>query len=144
MINLYLLRHGEAAAMAPTDSQRPLTEHGRQQVAVSAGLLPQLDLMVASPYLRAQQSAQIVAETVAIAKQSTSETITPDSSPSDVVAWLETVDAESILLVTHNPFVSQIASWLTGDLGIGFRTGTLAHLQGDFVGPNCMTLKSLS
>lgn len=66
-MKLWLLRHGEAEAHARSDAQRELTPHGRKEVKQSAGHLPGhgVSKIVASPYVRAQQTAQIVREVLA-------------------------------------------------------------------------------
>ena len=66
-MKLWLLRHGEAEAIARTDAQRELTPHGRKEAKQSAKHLPPqgVSKIVASPYVRAQQTAQIVCEVLA-------------------------------------------------------------------------------
>ena len=61
-MKLWVLRHGQAEARAATDAQRPLTETGRQE-ALRMGEHLQgetLEVILASPYLRAQQTAELV------------------------------------------------------------------------------------
>lgn len=140
MIELYLLRHGEAEMLADSDDQRVLTAKGKQQIIKNRQHLPSLDLMVVSPYERTQQTAGIVSDTVDIVHVHDSDTLIPDSTINQVQNWLETMDAEKTLLVTHNPLVSALAGWLTGEKNIYFDTGSLACLRGEFAGPGCMEL----
>lgn len=58
-MKLWLLRHGEAEPHASRDSERRLTAHGRKEVLQSAARLAGLPLdgILASPYVRAQQTA---------------------------------------------------------------------------------------
>ena len=60
---LWLIRHGESTAnagmLAPADHEIPLTARGHQQARqVADELTSAPDLIVRSPYLRAQQTAQ--------------------------------------------------------------------------------------
>lgn len=64
-MKLWVLRHGEAVPYGSCpDSERELTEHGRKEALSSAARLigQPLTAIYASPYLRAQQTAQIVRE----------------------------------------------------------------------------------
>jgi len=66
-MDLYVVRHGEAVRYAPAgDADRPLTEQGARQVEAVArglrGLGVELDALLASPFRRAQETAQILAE----------------------------------------------------------------------------------
>jgi phosphohistidine phosphatase len=58
-VKLWILRHGEAEGHARTDAERNLTEHGRGEVLRSAAHLigQPITAIVASPYVRAQQTA---------------------------------------------------------------------------------------
>ena len=68
-MTLWLLRHGEAEARARSDAERPLTERGRKEVRRCAERLRgrPLQYILASPYLRAQQTAEIVREVLGLA-----------------------------------------------------------------------------
>ncbi len=64
-MKLWVLRHGEAEPYgARPDPERALTAHGREEVLRSAAQLigQPLAAIYASPYLRAQQTAQLVRE----------------------------------------------------------------------------------
>jgi phosphohistidine phosphatase SixA len=69
-VKLWVLRHGEAEPRANTDAERRLTAHGREQVLHSAAhLLGQpLQAIIASPYVRAQQTAALVHDTLGFAE----------------------------------------------------------------------------
>jgi phosphohistidine phosphatase len=145
MISLYILRHGEAEMASHNDSDRRLTEKGRLQVRQSGQLLPEIDLMVVSPYVRAQESAREIAAILAgkgleIGREHNSETLVPDSSTNAVTGWLEDVDANRVLLVSHNPLVTALVDLLTGGDTVYFGTGTLVHIRGDLIAPGCMSV----
>ncbi len=69
-MKVWILRHGEAEPQARSDDQRNLTEHGRKQVLRSAAQLigQPLDAIVASPYVRAQQTAALVHQALGFEK----------------------------------------------------------------------------
>ena len=69
-MKLWVLRHGEAEPRANSDAERRLTAHGREQVLHSAArLLGQpLQAIIASPYVRAQQTAALVHDTLGFAE----------------------------------------------------------------------------
>lgn len=74
-MRLLLLRHAIAlertafAASGEPDAARPLTDEGRRKLrkgaAALAGLVPDLALVVTSPYVRARESAEILARAYA-------------------------------------------------------------------------------
>jgi len=68
-VKLWVLRHGQAEAHAATDAERNLTAHGREEVLGSAAQLigKPIDAIIASPYVRAQQTAHLVREALGFA-----------------------------------------------------------------------------
>lgn len=144
MISVFVLRHGEAEMASSNDFDRQLTARGQAQVRESSCCLPDIDLMVVSPYVRAQESALVVQSVMAeqgrrIGSVHNSETLVPDGNVEDVLGWLEDIHASSVLLVSHNPLVTHLSQVLTGDLGLHYGTGSLYELRGDLVAPLCMT-----
>jgi len=148
-VKLWVLRHGEAEPQARSDDQRNLTEHGRRQVLRSAAhLLGQpLDAIIASPYVRAQQTAALVHQALVFGKDVvTVPWLTPDSDPDRVLRELDSLGLANVLLVSHQPLVGQ----LVGLLHSGSRqdsapmsTASLAELDGDWALAGGMTLHSL-
>ena len=126
MITLLLIRHGiaENPRHGLRDPDRALTVEGWEKTRaamrglVLRGYLPQRG--VASPYRRA-------AETLACLKEATAEGfpvacwegLEPDASLAEAEAWLRGLVAEAqpfdtIALVSHQPFVSDLIFRLTG------------------------------
>jgi len=122
------------------DSERQLTDQGRQQISEISQTLKQVDLVVVSPYIRAQQTADIFLEHTEVGHRKDSGTLVPDASINEVMSWLEEVDSQSVLLVSHNPLVTELTGWLTGDNMIHFGTGSLVCLEGDYFGPECLSV----
>ena len=65
-MRLFIMRHGEAVGRAETDAARALTEKGREDVITMVQRhsddLAVIDEIWASPYTRAQQTADLVAQ----------------------------------------------------------------------------------
>lgn len=140
MIKLFVLRHGQAEPYCSDDFGRQLTDIGKAQVESIKKNIDDLDLMAVSPFIRAQQTADLISSNIRIGKRLMSETLTPELRPQEVINWLEYADARSVLLVSHNPLAGRLVSELTGEHGIYFDTASLALLEGDIVAPGCMNL----
>ena len=143
MIRLYLLRHGEAGFDAPTDQARTLTENGKDVVRRVSGFVDAVDIMAVSPVCRAQETADILTEKVRVNRRIKSDTLIPDGKVADVISWLESCDSDVTILVTHNPLITSLAHWLTGQDNLSFSPGSLACLTGDIIGPGCLTVSWL-
>lgn len=148
-MKVWVLRHGEAANQARTDAERPLTGTGKREATTSARhLLGQpLDAIVASPYVRAQQTATLVHEALRFeGKVITAPWLTPESDPLAVTQHLEQLDLEHVLLVSHQPLVGNLISLLEhGNLRHPepMRTASLAELEGDRPRAGSMALKTV-
>ncbi|WP_342245770.1 phosphohistidine phosphatase SixA [Pseudomonas sp. OTU5201] len=148
-MRLWLLRHGEAEPRARTDAERELTRHGRKDVLHSAAQLAgqPLDAILASPYVRAQQTAELVRDALAFSGAvGTAPWLTPDSDPREALDFLAERSEQDLLLVTHNPFVSELAGLLIHGhrqepLPMG--TASLAELEGDLLVPGLMSLRAV-
>ena len=147
-MKLWVLRHGEAVPYGSCpDSERALTEHGRKEALSSAAQLigQPLTAIYASPYLRAQQTAQLVREALGFEPEiRTVDWLTPESDPDKVAEQL--VSVSNVLLVSHNPLVGNLLSYLQH--GAGYppeKVGTagLAELESPELLIGSMTLNSL-
>lgn len=142
-MKLYLMRHGLAANLGAggvtRDSQRPLTPKGQRRVEEIAQALQRLeldfDVIVTSPLLRARQTAEIVADTLGLRQHlhvSAHLAVPPDSPK--LVQQINGLRPRpgSVLLVGHEPHLSEFAGWLiAGEPGpaITFKKGGLARLD---------------
>ncbi|VVO22561.1 phosphohistidine phosphatase SixA [Pseudomonas fluorescens] len=146
-MKLWVLRHGEAEPHARSDAERNLTENGRKEVLSSAAQLigQPLSAIYASPYARAQQTAQLVREALGFEPEvRTVQWLAPDHDPPAVVDELDSLD--NVLLVSHNPLVSNLIAYLQqGHWREPQRVGTagLVELEGDWPLAGLMTLKSI-
>jgi len=148
-VKLWILRHGEAEPRANTDAERRLTAHGREQVLHSAArLLGQpLQAIYASPFVRAQQTATLVHDTLGFAESvRTVPWLTPESNVQQVIGQLERLGLEHVLLVSHQPLVGSLVGMLEhghAQQPAPLGTASLAELEGDWPLAGLMTLRTL-
>ena len=144
-MELYLLRHGLAVVRGKRgfedDSARPLTARGRRQlrktVPVVTRLAGKFDLILSSPYLRARQTAEIVARELNLKKRlKFSNALAPGGSPAVLLRQLgrEKPAPEKLLLVGHEPDLSRLISVLicgNQQLQLDFKKGGLCKLEAE-------------
>jgi phosphohistidine phosphatase len=98
-------------------------------------IAPAPEVIFSSPLDRAQETAQIMAATMGIARVDTSTSLAPDASPAVLRALLSSHSGlQGILLVGHHPDVTVWTSYLTGlDASASplFGTASIAALQYD-------------
>ena len=146
-MKLWVLRHGEAEPHARRDAERELTAHGREQVLHSAARLigQPLDSILVSPYVRAQQTAELVRKTLGFTSGLvTVPWLTPESEPKYALGKLP--DTGNVLLVSHQPFVGELISLLLhGNLRQPqpMQTASLVELEGEWPLAGSMTLLSV-
>jgi phosphohistidine phosphatase len=124
---LYLVRHAVAHKRDPErwpdDSRRPLTPEGEEEfVGAARGLaqiVPEVDVLLSSPYERAWRTAEILAEHAGWPEPEELLALEPDIPPEKVVIALQTyADKQSIALTGHRPCLHELAVYLlTGDTG---------------------------
>jgi phosphohistidine phosphatase len=148
-MKLWLLRHGEAEPQARTDAMRELTRHGRKQVVRSAAHLlgRPLTAILASPYVRTQQTAQLLRETLGGGIEIvTVPWLTPDGDLAQVLRYLDAHSEQELVLVTHQPLVGELAGMLMHghrQTPLPMQTASLAQLDGEFALAGSMYLTSL-
>lgn len=131
-MNLYILRHAIAVERGTPgvedDSKRELTPKGTAKMRRIAGgmskLNIQLDLILSSPYLRARQTADIVAD-VLKARDCLrfTDSLIPGAGGEQVITEINKHfrKRENVLLVGHEPLLSSlIAILVSGDPTLGF------------------------
>lgn len=145
-MKVWILRHGEAQPKARSDSARELTEHGREEVLKSADHLigKPVQRILASPYVRAQQSARLVHQVLGLREPIvTVPWLTPDSDPQRILTELDALGLEQVLLVSHQPLVGALIGLLAhGNYQQAEPMGTasLAELEGDYALAGSMRL----
>lgn len=148
-MKVWILRHGEAHQFARSDEARELTENGRHEVLTSAArLLGQpLQRILVSPYVRAQQTAELVRQALGYTEPvETVRWLTPDSSPRKVLDNLDAYAGENVLLVSHQPLVGTLIGLAVhGNVQQteSMHTASLAELECEFPLAGAMQLVSL-
>lgn len=119
-MNLFLIRHAEAVPEAATDMSRELTETGREQARKLAAAFQRLgvnlEAIVASPYVRAQQTAGEMLAGWSEPKPPvhTFDEIGFEVRPKKIVKFLKELGLDSVAIVGHQPGLSRFAAWLIG------------------------------
>jgi phosphohistidine phosphatase len=114
---LYFLRHGDAIQKASLDdSERPLSELGRKQATVVGEFLrtmeATIDVVVSSPLVRAVETAEIVRKSLDVRKSEATEHLVPGTRKKQLLDLLNSMKVSSIILVGHEPHLSQTISLL--------------------------------
>ena len=141
-MNLYLLRHGEAEANASSSAGRQLTDAGVEEVLNVARQFAlrnlRIDRCLASPALRAQQTAETFLSMQFVTPEiETLEALSANQRAAQLMHYLENVREENVLLVSHNPILSELLALLTSgniDHMHILETGNLACVTLDIVG----------
>ena len=119
-VYLYLVRHAIAephdSARWPDDSQRPLTAAGIERFRGAARGLRllgiEIDAMLASPYVRAWHTAELLSAEAAWPFPETCPTLEPPTPPTACLDALQDRREASLALVGHQPLLSELASLL--------------------------------
>ena len=144
-MNLYILRHGIAVergeAGFKTDADRPLLPKGRRQLRQIASAMQNMgldfDLVLSSPFLRARQTAEIVAPSFKAKKRlAFSDELTPDGDPKVLIRQLNDLAPapENVLLVGHEPYLSRLVGLLISGgetAGLELKKGGLCKLEAE-------------
>lgn len=126
-MKLYLVRHAiaEDSANHEDDSQRPLTEKGRERMKKIAAALMKIgvqpNLIVSSPYVRASQTASVLAKALKYrAEILYSDSLVPMGNADDMIGEInDKYSVEELMLVGHEPNLSSLGGvLLVGSTGI--------------------------
>ncbi|MGR5412105.1 phosphohistidine phosphatase SixA [Vibrio astriarenae] len=118
-MKVIIMRHGEAEMFASSDSERQLTAKGVDGNLAAADKLnaqgvTQLDKVLVSPYVRAQQTWDNICHKFDTQNVEVFEDITPYGDADDVLQYVcaiaEMENLDSIMLVSHLPLVSYMTS----------------------------------
>jgi len=139
-VDVYILRHGKAKDTGPGmgDADRRLTKKGREEIAAAGRWMVtqelRFDLIVASPLVRAQETATIIAgylgEKDCIV---TWKVLAPGGNTDTVCRQIgELTDVRTILLVGHEPLLSALISHIIAgneNTAISMPKGALAKIR---------------
>ena len=122
IFELCIMRHGIAAdrALSSSDAKRALTPEGRERMeeiargVAETGFVP--DRILASPYVRAAETAEIVARTVGSGLRAEScDALQPGGELGALIEVLVKQPARKrVLVVGHEPDLSRLAAGLVG------------------------------
>lgn len=141
---LYLMRHGEAENHALSDASRELTPRGIAETrAVSAQLqisAPAIERAITSPFQRALQTSSILSAALAIPPFEVSNGLQPEADLHGLMDVIEQTESEHLLLVAHNPLLSNLLGLLVdGNLEKSRYMGTshMACISLTLAAPGC-------
>ena len=129
------MQHGDAVDES-VDAERPLSQQGIDDIQHLAWRMQKMGVQLAHIYhsgkLRAEQSAEIIAQEVAPAVQPLQVNgLKPNDDPSVIAEDINKI-ADDILITSHMPFVSRLCSWLLAghsDIEFASEPGTLFCLE---------------
>ena len=139
-MDVYLLRHGRAETAGPgiDEEDRRLTKRGREEIAAAGRWMAtqglRFDLIAASPLVRAQETATIIAENLGEKDRLvTWKVLAPGGIPDTVCHLIgKHPEVRSILLVGHEPLLSALISHIITEdenAAIAMSKGTLAKIR---------------
>lgn len=141
-MNLFIVRHAIAVQRGTPgydeDSQRPLTDAGRKKMKKIAkgltGLDLELDTILSSPYVRARDTAKILAREFGRQdKVAFSDNLIPPGNFEKLIQEIhDQYDVNNLALVGHEPMLSGLISWLTTgttEMRLTLKKGGIAYLS---------------
>jgi phosphohistidine phosphatase len=136
MAELVFLRHGHALsareAGVSSDAERPLSPLGELEVRRSAerlragGFIP--DVIISSPFLRADRTAMIAAGIFPAALRRTSVALS-DGPAQAVLDLIKEAPGGSVMLVGHQPLLGAAAGFCLGAGPLDFSPGAFARVR---------------
>lgn len=129
-MRILIVRHSIAedrdvfASTGQADELRPLTQKGQEKARKAAvgikKVVPILNRIISSPLVRAQQTAEILAQQYHLENIDSLEALSPAEDYKTVLSYLKTSSyhLETIALVGHEPDLGYLVTWLlTGQQG---------------------------
>ena len=138
-MKLVIVRHGDSESSHPEgDYKRSLTLKGKQTVKIVALFLKKSikpKTIISSPFLRALQTAKIFAEVLEYKKPILeSETLIPGNKSDETLDAIISSRAKEVLIVGHNPHLSELTAKLVSDGSLRFDMRKAAAVCIDFPG----------
>lgn len=121
-MHLYILRHAHAAPLdgqeIKTDEDRPITDKGREQVRTVALAIKRMgiavDLILTSPLRRAMETAELLSQESGTVPVEAFKRLSPGSPSNKLSKHLIGIEAEHVVLVGHEPDLSEHTAWFIG------------------------------
>jgi phosphohistidine phosphatase len=135
-MKLYFLRHGIAAdrdKWQGNDFERPLTREGRERMQREAKTIARLDLgldaILTSPLVRAKETAEIAAEPLKL-RPEPDERLGPQFDVQRLGEIVRERDGgDCLMLVGHEPNMSETIGEIVGGARIDLKKGGLACVE---------------
>jgi phosphohistidine phosphatase len=135
-MKLYFLRHGIAADRDEwdgSDFDRPLTREGRERMQCEAKTLAclnlKLDALLTSPLVRAKETAEIAGDALKMQAKS-DDRLGPDFDVRRLGDIIREHDGgDSVMLVGHEPNMSETIGEIVGGARIDLKKGGLALVE---------------
>jgi phosphohistidine phosphatase len=138
-MNLYLVRHSEALPIGGEivrDANRPLSPRGEHDAARVGRFLavaePNAHQVICSPLVRARRSAEIIAAHLPSNPSiSPMKSLEPGIIKRDLLAEIAARGNESLILVAHQPDLTELMTWLVsdGEMDVAFPAGATACVR---------------
>jgi phosphohistidine phosphatase len=132
---LNILRHGESEPYHQSgDFQRELTPFGRNQLAFLASKIVQKDIVVesilCSSAIRTRETCQLILDKVSIPKVSYRDQLY-ECDLMKLLHELKQMESQvnHLLLIGHNPGLSALVSYLTGEFFLSMNPGDFVQLS---------------
>lgn len=143
-MKLYLIRHSNAVDPGTPeyedDSQRPLSEKGREKMRKIASALVGLgvkpDVILSSPFARAAQTAEILAKRLKYKNEiAFSDSLVPVGNADTLIGEInEKYSVDELVLVGHEPSMSALVGVLAAgnsEVSVNFKNGSVCCLSAD-------------
>jgi phosphohistidine phosphatase len=137
-MNIYLIRHGDSEGISKglKDSERKLTPDGEQKIKNASifwkNIVPEFDCITSSPYLRAVQTAKIIASAYNYKKEIyIDKRLGCGSETESLIEILNSLQSGEIAIVGHQPDLSNHLSRLISGSGtsVEFKKGAIAKIS---------------
>ena len=115
-MELLVIRHAIAEDVSPTgkDEDRPLSPKGYERFKQTCKSLDHLnlkfDLLLDSPLLRSQQTADIFCKYFPVQARETSSNLKPLADTDDLLLEISAYSKDSVVIVGHQPFLTKFIS----------------------------------
>ena len=144
VLEFCFFRHGVAVEKddpgVTSDPARPLTDDGARKTRAAAAGLGRLDAeykkILTSPWLRAKQTADILAEVLGLPHPEELPELAGDRTPADLVDALAHQHGRRIVLVGHEPLLSAtVVHVLGGDWILDLKKSGACAIEVDAMPP---------
>jgi phosphohistidine phosphatase len=137
-MNIYLIRHGDSEGISKglKDSERKLTPDGVLKIRNASlfwkNIIPEFEYIISSPYLRALQTAKIIATVYNFKKEIfIDKSLGCGSETESLIEIFNSFQSGEIALVGHQPDLSNHLSRLISGSGasVEFKKGAIAKIS---------------